>query len=601
MSKKIGEIRPSQYISTFGPGAVIELPDFSVIMAGLDEWETRYCKNITDPRLVRKLGLEKILSLPSSGENTGFYNQIPTVPSFRFPLFHVCPNCRKLAPYSQFSVEKDGIYCFNNKLKGKEPCDKVKAFPVRFVSACENGHLNEFPWNFYVHKSHPDCKGELYLEDTAQSGAVSDIKVSCKKCGASRSLNDAFQNRSDEKSAIGKCFGSRPWLGKNSGESCDQTPRVIMRGASNLYFSVIESALAIPPYSNLVHEVVARSMKRLSKTDSFEKLQSAVEDGYLDEFEEFDLQEVWFAIQQQNKIVTGESQDLLRPEWNAIINGSAGNEEKDFQTDRQDVPDLFQSRLSHLIMVKRLKEVRALKSFTRISPLPDTTSLLSGDADESETISQEAPLSKKKLDWRPGVETHGEGIFIALNEEELTKWEHEKAVQYGRGIVHNYEKYCDDRNIEEERRAPFPGMRYMLLHTLSHALIRELCLSSGYSSSSLRERLYSRESDDPTQRMAGILIYTATPDSEGSLGGLVELGKTEKFNEILQKALDQARLCSNDPFCSEHTPGTMGNLSGAACHSCMMASETSCERANHFLDRSLLVKTLSNPNLNYFE
>ncbi|WP_099353153.1 DUF1998 domain-containing protein [Fredinandcohnia onubensis] len=600
MSNKIGEIRPSQFISTFGPGSVLELPDYSIIIAGLDEWETQHCIPIQEPRLIRKLGLRKILSLPFPKREGGFGDQLPTIPAFRFPVFHVCPECRKLAPYNYFSVENDGVYCFNNKGKNEEPCRKVKTFPVRFVTACENGHLNDFPWNYYVHNgTNQDCKGDLYLEDTARTGAISDLEVQCMSCKSTRSLQDAFQ-KEDSKNPLGKCFGSSPWLGKHAQESCDQSPRVLLRGASNLYFSVIESALAIPPYTNPLHSIVASISDRLEKMDSLEMLQMGMDMGFLPELEGQDPVKVWEVLQLQQNLGTGESQDLLRPEWEAIIQGNQNSEEHHFETERQGVPNDFYSLISHLIMVRRLKEVRVLRSFTRISPPPDTTALLSGEGDENEIISYEAPLSKQQLNWRPGVETHGEGIFIGLNENALQQWEDE-VESYEDEMNKNYQKYCDDRNIPEDERAAFPGARYILLHTLSHSLMRQLCLNSGYSSSALRERIYSRRGNNPDDCMAGILIYTATPDSEGSLGGLVELGKTENFHNVLWKALDEARLCSSDPLCAEHTPETVGDLNGAACHSCMLASETSCERSNRFLDRSLLVKTVSNQNIHYFK
>jgi hypothetical protein len=600
MTKKIGEIRPSQFISTFGPGSVLDLPDYSVIIAGLDEWETQHCMPIQEPRLIRKLGIRKILSLPFPRSDTGFSDHLPTIPAFRFPVYNVCPNCRKLAPYNYFSVENDGVYCFNNKLKDREPCKKVKTFPVRFVTACENGHLNDVPWNFYVHKGKTDCKGDLFLDDTALTGSISDLEVKCKACKSSRSLQDAFQKEGKGKNPLGRCFGNRPWLGKNALESCDQSPRVLLRGASNLYFSVIESALAIPPFTNPLHTLVASISDRLDKMDTIEKLKMGMEMGFLPELAGYDLGKVFEVIKLQSGLGTGEHQDLLRPEWEAIIQGKQNSEEHHFETQLQEVPELFQSHLSHLIMVRRLKEVRVLRSFTRINPPPDTTALLSGEGEENGNISFEASLSKQQLNWRPGVETHGEGIFLSLKEDTLRRWE-EECESYEIEMIKNYQKYCADRNIPEDERAPFPGVRYMLLHSLSHALIRQLCLNSGYSSSALRERIYSRRGNSPDAYMAGILIYTATPDSEGSLGGLVELGKTDNFHKVLWKALNEARLCSSDPLCAEHKPETVGDLNGAACHSCMLAAETSCERSNRFLDRSLLVKTVSNLDVHYFK
>lgn len=446
MTKKIGEIRPSQFISTFGPGSVLELPDYSVIIAGLDEWETQNCTSIQEPRLIRKLGLRKILSLPFPRSQTGMGEHLPTVPAFRFPVFYVCPNCRKLAPFTHFSVENDGVYCFNNKLKEKEPCMKVKTFPVRFVTACENGHLSDVPWNYYVHKGNSDCKVDLYLEDNARTGAISDLEVRCNSCGDARSLQDAFQKDGNEKSPLGKCFGSRPWLGKYAQEPCDKSPRILLRGASNLYFSVIESALAIPPYTNPLHTLVASIANRLEEIESVEELKMGIKMGFLNELKGQDPVQVFDVLKLQKGLGSGENQDLLRPEWEAIITGNQNSEEHHFETQKQEVPEVLQPFLSNLIMVRRLKEVRVLRSFTRINPPPDTTALLSGEGEESNNISYEASLSKQQLSWRPGVETHGEGIFISLNEETLLGWE-EESKSYEVEMNKNFQKYCDDRKI----------------------------------------------------------------------------------------------------------------------------------------------------------
>lgn len=142
-----------------------------------------------------------------------------------------------------------------------------------------------------------------------------------------------------------------------------------------------------------------------------------------------------------------------------------------------------------------------------------------------------------------------------------------------------------------------PGLRYLLLHTLAHVLIREVALECGYSAAGIGERIYARQGTTP---MAGILLYTAAPDSEGTLGGLVSLGRADRLGPLIDRALDAARLCSSDPLCAEHDPATHDRLSGAACHACLYSAETSCERGNHYLDRALLVDTLIGTDYGFF-
>ena len=144
----------------------------------------------------------------------------------------------------------------------------------------------------------------------------------------------------------------------------------------------------------------------------------------------------------------------------------------------------------------------------------------------------------------------------------------------------------------------YPGIRYVLLHTLSHLLIRELALECGYNAASIRERIYAETDDGKSQ--AGILIYTAAADSDGTLGGLVELGKPDNLGRLLDQAIGRAKICSSDPLCSEHKPEKDRTLHAAACHACTFAAETSCERGNRYLDRALVVATLDNAEAAFF-
>jgi len=151
--------------------------------------------------------------------------------------------------------------------------------------------------------------------------------------------------------------------------------------------------------------------------------------------------------------------------------------------------------------------------------------------------------------------------------------------------------------IDEVEQAPCE--RYVLLHSFAHALIRELALECGYTASSIRERIYAA-SDADADPMAGVLLYTAAPDSEGTLGGLVSLGEPEQFGPLLRQALERAQLCSSDPLCSEHDPRSDNSVHAAACHACQFASETSCERGNRYLDRATISATLVREDVSYF-
>jgi hypothetical protein len=256
-------------------------------------------------------------------------------------------------------------------------------------------------------------------------------------------------------------------------------------------------------------------------------------------------------------------------------------------------PPAFSHLIDRLVIVRRLREVRALDAFTRIDAPPD---LLLEDDEALQTVRNQV-LGQVGNEWRPAVELLGEGIFLSLQEKTVRAWETDPAVEQRRaGLEAAYRRWREARDLPE---APFPGARFVLLHSLAHMLITGLALDCGYSSTSIRERIYS--SLGPDRPMAGILLYTATPDSDGSLGGLAEQGQTDRFENLLKLSLQRARYCSSDPLCGHAAPGEMGDTNGAACHACLLVSETSCERSNHFLDRAHVVSTVTQLGIEYFK
>jgi hypothetical protein len=145
-------------------------------------------------------------------------------------------------------------------------------------------------------------------------------------------------------------------------------------------------------------------------------------------------------------------------------------------------------------------------------------------------------------------------------------------------------------------RREFPGLPYYLLHSLSHLLLTAVSLECGYPTSSIRERVYALEAG------YGILLYTGTPDAEGTLGGLIETGR--QIHRHLQAALELGHLCSNDPVCAQHDPQSAHEcrfLHGAACHGCLLIAEPSCEQHNDFLDRALVVPTVEDVGAEFFK
>lgn len=556
-------------------------------IAGLHEWRHNETDRISEPRLEAFLGATALYrpARPASMIPGG-------VPAFVFPEWLVCPNgkCRLLARREQFEWnDRTGEYiCQRTHIHGSAAI--IQAFPARFLVACPRGHLDDFPWDDWIHaRSRPNCRGPFRLEDEGRSGNVSDLVASCQRCGSSRRMSDVF-----EPSALAACSGRRPWLGlSNHEKSCDAAPRVLLRGASNAYFSIVASALSIPPYAAPIQLDIAPFLDTLRKLTSAEDVVTTSRLGLLGDLLEHYAPEQLLAAAKEE--VAG-LQRLRPDEYKAFLDPPEPVQPPhEFQVRRVEAPGATEARkLAHVRAATRLREVRALRGFTRIESGLDIGDLV----DVAELNIDIAPLGPANVRWRPAVELRGEGVFLALDEQTLQEWENRVDVaDHARELAARFGEFQASRSTPANKRRPFPGMRYVLLHSLAHALIRRLCLNAGYSSSALRERIYSSSMNES---MAGLLIYTASSDSEGSLGGLVDQAEPDRLGAVLVDALQDAHLCAQDPLCGSGELGGTAGLNGAACHACLLLSETSCEAGNRFLDRAVLVETVGQFGRGFF-
>ena len=590
-----GELRPSQIITTFGPGAVVDLRNVSVVLAGTDFWMTGRELEVDEPRLRSLLRVNRFYrpAVRSDGDAAG-------VPALLFPRYLRCPRCKRLGRFDRaeyFHLDGRKYRC-----KGKHDVKVSRGgplvFPARFVVACSDGHLDDFPWFDYVHrgKGTAACKPErlLFLE-SARSAAVSDLVVTCEICGARRTMEDAFGKRAPR--ALGPCSGSRPWLGEGTAELCTTgVVRTTLRGASNLYFALVQSALSIPDWDDPVHLAIAHHEEQLAKVNSVEALRQGIQGGFLPHLEPFDLERIFNALLRRREQAQKHPSalDLRREEFLALRSppNAAKAAEREFQTEHVEAPSALRGLIERVVIVRRLREVRAISGFTRI----DSPFDLLADEDEEQERYRVQTLSATELHWRPALELRGEGIFIELAEPAVRRWEDQTPMNQRSAAMEDIHRAW--RSERELPQLDYPGARLVLLHSLAHMLIQGLALDCGYSSTSIRERIYS--SSRPQDAMAGILLYTATPDSDGSLGGLAEKGRPAHLEPLLREALEHARFCSSDPLCGHSAPGEMGHLNGAACHACLLVSETSCERGNRYLDRAHVVETVAQLGTNFF-
>ncbi|MDA5279448.1 DUF1998 domain-containing protein [Streptomyces sp. Isolate_45] len=600
---RVGELRPSQLLHTYGVGAVADLPNLSVMILGLDEWELEKAAIVPEERLLAavrsKLGAQvQHLRMPpytpeDPNDFTGAWSRIG-VPVAVFPGWLRCTDtrCNRLAPADSGlfhllpnSVAPDQTrFVHSCRETGRK---RPTAVPARFVSACPAGHVDDFPWMYFVHRGAPyGTDHTLKLVERGTTGEAANIFVECSCEVNARSMAEAIGTRSEQ--VLPACRGRHPHLG--TFETCTEQTRTMALGATNGWFAMQLRVFSIPHADDPVDSAVAehwaglRVVAQLPRETARLVLPTQVMWPQLERFGPDEVLDAISRHQGENQAGAAEDTDALDiagPEWLAFI-GSPQNH-PDFSVSNEPVPAAHRDWLGQVRLVKRLREVSALYGFSRIDA-PEWGSATSGGEALEEN---RAPLSSSAPIWLPCAETRGEGIFLRFDEKRISAWEQDpNVIRRTRTLRKAHEKWCTQRRTAAE----WPGIRYVLLHTFSHVLIREFALECGYGASGIGERIYARSGSDS---MAGILLYTAAPDSEGTLGGLVNLGGQLRLGALIDQALEAARLCGSDPLCADHDPVAHGRLHGAACHACLFAAETSCERGNHFLDRELLVETFS--------
>jgi hypothetical protein len=595
-TRAIGDVRPSQVITTFGPGAIVDLQTLSVIVAGIDTWSLDEDDALHEPRLQRALGVERFFAAKPT-ERSGFSKQ-GTIPAHLFPRFQVCPVCHTLSKVGEgwirYEERWNELTCTVPGCRGRRG-RRASTMPAPFIVACPSGHIDDFPWRWYVHRGTETCTQKMSLVSAARTGTVADIMIKCD-CGERRSASEAFgEGRAD---ALRPCTRQRPWLGTGNLDPAvcahSAETRAMQRGASNGWFPVVRTALSVKESATPIGIALAAcNQRQIGNIDSVQSLTTLLTMDMFPSLSQFLVEDVWAAIQNLRGDRDLSDVDLRWPEWLALRDpAAAANEMAEFHLQGGEVPSGFERTVRAVVLARKLLEMRALVGFTRI----DAATAAADDGAASG--SGVAPIFRNRQNWLPAVQVRGEGVFVELSEAAVADWERRaQVVQRARAMEEKFQQWQSER--AGATLIPFPGARYVLLHSLAHVLIRQLSLDCGYSASSVRERIYS--SIDPARPMAGVLLYTASADSEGSLGGLVDLGSPARFPTLLLNALASASVCSSDPLCADHQPDVHATINAAACHACILASETSCEIYNRFLDRNMLVPTMARDDLAFFD
>lgn len=601
----VGEVRASQLLWTYGPGALIDLPNLSVITMGLDRWDTDRCTPVEEARLLaavrRILGPQVThLRIPpflnDEGASPFSAEGKIGVPVRPFPRWLRCVRCGLLAEYDSglFNIKPNPYrpeqthFVHTNCVKGAN----ADAVPARFLLACRNGHLDDFPWHWFVHGGQSDCRGTLRFFESGASLQTENLWVKCDACGVSKQLAKAFGKSGRDN--LPACRGRHPHLDKFDSD-CDEQPRAVLLGATNSWFPITLSVLAIPLEKNQLSQLVLDGWDYFLEAESVAEIKiivkTLIKTNSLPGIDKYQTDEIWLAVQDRKDGNTTEivsEGDIKGPEWDVLISPNPPTDWPHFLSSKVDRPQAYRDVLDSVLLLERLREVNALIGYTRVEAPEE-----SADEDERPPM---ANLCKGKPRWIPAGEVHGEGIFIRFNEKIISDWEALESVKRrDERIEQGHRGWRNARGLDSE--IGYPGIRYTMLHTFAHLLIRELALECGYNAASIRERIYAGTGDAP---MAGILIYTAAADSDGTLGGLVELGKPDNLGRLIEQALNRALVCSSDPLCSEHNPSEDRSLHAASCHACTFVAETSCERGNRYLDRALLVETFECKDAAFF-
>lgn len=633
------QIRTGQLIAPFGPGSIYtDRRGVPHVVAGLDHWFKQWdaglgrmvtCTNSQEferfePRLSALLRVARFCAPPDyrAFRRTNPADQPPPnanlfVPALRFPRWY-----RQTRTGEMRRFNLDAAQLPNTQGGGRWQ-------PVRFVSVCSAGHLCEFPWKQWIGCQ---CQGDgsLFLLDRGGS-ELSSIQIECRTCprpsptsynrrslaGTTIKPNVALGEQSAFQRAGIACPGDRPWLGEGASEqSCNQPLIAGLINQTNLYFPRTISAIALPDLrpvnpaiTTIRNEIallptigVARTVWNMGDRAGTVAMVKAgldalgiVSDPVLIQEALQSLFDVTAAQLPAGTVQPAAPESdfvaFRRAEFNIIRNQVNDPQNvPDLRVIPTDVPPELSAWFVRVNLVERLRETRVFYGFDRLEQNNNSHPQMPDIA--MRQLFRDPPTTPPDR-WLPAVEVFGEGIYVELDEHRLTEWQTTRADwlrdRLDDGFVARVGGVFQTLPPLSPANREWAS-RYLLVHSLAHILINQLVFECGYSTASLRERLYV--SPDSAAPMAAFMIYTAAGDAEGTLGGLVRLGRPERLGPVVRRALGRASWCSADPVCSEHLGGQGSKLANlAACHACVLLPETSCETINQGLDRAMVVGT----------
>ena len=600
-------MRRSALIGPWGVGAIVPFPnDESLMIAGLDMWRYNDATPfvIKDERLLRRLGVQELRWPPDFRENNADpQNCFLKIPAVRFPTWHYCPFCGTMEK-TTFYQQQPECECYpwpNGRKCNPAFRHRRKLIPERFIVICPDGHIDDFPVAEWLHQD----AGYRYNPETCKirrstggtSASLSGVYYECT-CGARKNIAGA--TRPGALSKIGyRCKGSKPWLGIDSDEEhpCGRTDvRVVLRGATNVWFADTRSSIYIPTDDEQATKKILAVLDEFFDSVSARRVNGELDRSFiymLADAKHVDREALYNAFIRRDQGLEGLpditeeiSEDEYRlAEYNVLIKSSGGDAQR-FHSKNYPISyydPVISKYFKSISLVHKLQETRAFVGFSRAEP-------------------SEMPISERKKmlrlgseNWLPAIQVHGEGIFFEFNKEAVEEWAQRPAVLARlRNLQDSYRNSKFGANVTGDLRPEF-----VLIHTFAHLIINQLSFECGYGSSSIRERIYCEKAENE-YGMYGVLIYTASGDSEGSLGGLVRQGAKDHIEDTIRDAVRNAAWCSSDPVCIQSYGQGPESCNLAACHNCALLPETCCECGNRLLDRGTVVGTLDNKSIGFF-
>lgn len=591
-----------------GVGSIIETIEGSVIVETFDNWGYNIILNsdeiekylIIDDRLLSRLkyvfkNLQYIVSVPEE------YDRRIRPKANYFPKWFYCQKCKRFKEYYEWydqwkKLGNKDVDFYPPKCSNKD-CNEEILEQVRFVMTCPNGHIQDLPWKYWnnrtTEKQHEqdfseteeteDSGGPLLLNFSSkccpdqkliysvsrENSELSGIHIECKSCGKSENLGGVFGFRM-------KCSGNTLWFGLKDRQNCEEKLKVVIKSSNSIYYANLISSIYIP-----VNQINLKQEHRILISKWLERGKTS-EDIIRDLKLDYDIPE-----SETKKYLDGSEsyiseQSFREVEYDYFLSKETelGDSIKFSKIDVRDKIKGFET----IVRIEKLKQISVQTSFTRQLPIDADAILLSDDEFKEiqyEVKRQSTSSNNINTFILPGIESFGEAILFILDKDRLTEWYKNDTIILRTSDIKKNAKSSKRKFVTRISEVITP--QFLLIHTLSHIIIKELEYVCGYPAASLKERLYISDN------MFGFMIL-AIEGTEGSLGGLVsQCDDLDNLNRIIKSALERAKDCSSDPICENSDGQGVENLNLAACYSCALLPDISCEMFNSFLDRRLLI------------